>query len=202
MNAASFINTGVDARTLQSMRQDTEHEYNQEELSKALDKTKMVQKEITVKGKNGTTFTRKQWVRATDAAKDDSSKATPGVDLGDGSKAAIAKALANGATRDQVMQAAKAAGITWKENDHPGINWMRASMAIQKANLSPSVQPLEVDKPATDATSTESEEQPVRVFDMIDWVGQSAGGGSEDGTKKRDVLASLPLQSNYVIIVH
>lgn len=35
-------------------------------------------------------------------------------------------------SRDDIMAAAKSAGITWKENDHDGINWMRASMAIQK----------------------------------------------------------------------
>ena len=34
--------------------------------------------------------------------------------------------------RDAVLNYAKQAGITWKKNDHEGINWMRASMAIQK----------------------------------------------------------------------
>lgn len=35
-------------------------------------------------------------------------------------------------SRSDIMTAAKSAGITWKESDHEGINWMRASMAIQK----------------------------------------------------------------------
>lgn len=59
--------------------------------------------------------------------------AKPAASLGTGSKDDIAAALAKGATRQQLMDAAKAAGITWKHNDHEGINWMRASMAIQKA---------------------------------------------------------------------
>ena len=34
--------------------------------------------------------------------------------------------------RAKLMGAAKAAGVTWKETDNEGINWMRASLAIQK----------------------------------------------------------------------
>ena len=30
------------------------------------------------------------------------------------------------------MEKAKAQGITWKENDHEGINWMRCCMAMNK----------------------------------------------------------------------
>lgn len=39
---------------------------------------------------------------------------------------------ANGNDRVKTMQAAKDAGVTWKESDNAGINWMRASLAIQK----------------------------------------------------------------------
>ena len=35
-------------------------------------------------------------------------------------------------SRDSLMSFAKDNGISWKENSNPGINWMRASMAIQK----------------------------------------------------------------------
>lgn len=34
---------------------------------------------------------------------------------------------------DEAMKAAKAAGISWKESDKPGINWMRCMMAAKKA---------------------------------------------------------------------
>jgi len=39
---------------------------------------------------------------------------------------------ANNNDRAKVMQMAKASGVTWKESDNDGINWMRASLAIQK----------------------------------------------------------------------
>ena len=35
---------------------------------------------------------------------------------------------------DKVMAAAKAAGISWKENSNAGINWMRCAMAIAKSS--------------------------------------------------------------------
>lgn len=44
----------------------------------------------------------------------------------------VAKILADGHKREDIMSEAKKAGITWKESDKEGINWMRASMAIQK----------------------------------------------------------------------
>lgn len=59
-----FKQGDTDERILKSMAEDTEHEYNSEELSKALDKAKLVQKEVQVRGKNGQMHTRKQWVKA------------------------------------------------------------------------------------------------------------------------------------------
>lgn len=35
---------------------------------------------------------------------------------------------------DKVMAAAKAAGISWKENSNAGINWMRCAMAMAKSS--------------------------------------------------------------------
>lgn len=60
----AFKQGDTDDRILKSMAEDTEHEYDSEELSKALDKAKLVQKEIQVRGKNGQMHTRKQWVKA------------------------------------------------------------------------------------------------------------------------------------------
>lgn len=59
-----FKQGDTDERILKSIAEDTEHEYDSEELSKALDKAKLVQKEVQVRGKNGQMHTRKQWVRA------------------------------------------------------------------------------------------------------------------------------------------
>lgn len=58
----SFVNTGLDDRILKSMPV----EEVSEDLEKAMNKQGMVQKEVQVKGKNGT-FTRKQWVRASES---------------------------------------------------------------------------------------------------------------------------------------
>lgn len=68
-----FINTGLDERILKSL--DVEHP--SEELVKAMNKQGLVQKEVTVQGKNGT-FTRKQWVKASESVKTDSSSSKTG----------------------------------------------------------------------------------------------------------------------------
>lgn len=68
-----FINTGLDERILKSL--DVEHP--SEELVKAMNKQGLVQKEVTVQGKNGT-FTRKQWVKASEGVKTDSSSSKTG----------------------------------------------------------------------------------------------------------------------------
>lgn len=64
-----FINTGLDERILKSL--DVEHP--SEELVKAMNKQGLVQKEVTVQGKNGT-FTRKQWVKASEGESPKSKK--------------------------------------------------------------------------------------------------------------------------------
>ena len=50
----------------------------------------------------------------------------------DNPKQALISLLQSGASRTDIMASAKENGISWKENDHEGINWMRCSMAIQK----------------------------------------------------------------------
>lgn len=65
--------------------------------------------------------------------KDSSTTSSISFDLpsGKNTKQAVTDLLASH-SRSDIMSAAKSAGITWKENAHEGINWMRASMAIQK----------------------------------------------------------------------
>ena len=113
---------------------------NYENLVKGIDKSKMVQVQVTVKGKNGT-FTRKQWKRASDVSSsdtviskpDDPSTKTPkkqDTPAGN-SKQRLAQMLGSH-SRDEVMDFAKKNGVQWAEHSHVGINWMRASIAIQK----------------------------------------------------------------------
>lgn len=182
--ALNFIDTGLDDTTL-------------EFLSKA-SRPGLVQKEITVKGKNGKTFTRKQWVKASDDDGSDDSKSS--VDLGTGSKADIAAALANGATREEIMDAAKAAGVTWTENDHAGINWMRASMAIQKAGqANPDIfkQPA-AQQPATDAKDdtkdakdTKDDKKTVGLDDLLSDIPVNTQPKDDDAKAKNDILKGI-----------
>ena len=223
----NFINTGLDDQILKSLNAETPDE----DLQKAMNRQGLVQKEVQVKGKNGT-FTRKQWVKVGEDQKNDSGKSLEELQQEyrqyvtqhpnptdedrkkaaeirdaidkkvqekygsakqqmrqDADKAASAKRannskklqpmspdtkkktdkfiqdlthssdksskdtniedyfsgnhghdgkkvitdlLGKGYTRSDLMEQAKKSGVTWKESDHEGINWMRASMAIQK----------------------------------------------------------------------
>lgn len=56
----NFVNNGTDEAILKSMPT----EECSEDLIKAMNKQGLVQRDVTVQGKNGKTFTRKQWVKA------------------------------------------------------------------------------------------------------------------------------------------
>ena len=71
----SFINTGADEALLKSLYGDSVH-VDQDELCKAMNRAGLVQKEVQVRGKNGQTFTRKQWVKASDAQSTQSSSSS------------------------------------------------------------------------------------------------------------------------------
>jgi len=49
-------------------------------------------------------------------------------------KADIQSMLASGKSRNDIIELAKKSGISWKENGHEGINWMRCCMALTKAS--------------------------------------------------------------------
>lgn len=147
MISPNFKKSNLDTEVLENMNAITPSD----ELSKALKKEGLVQKDVTVQGKNGT-YTRKQWVRASEATSGDSKststeqpkedkagkiedkKSSISFSLSEGknAKQSLAEMLSSGTSRVDIMAAAKEQGISWKENDHEGINWMRASMAIQK----------------------------------------------------------------------
>ena len=202
-----FVDNGSDMTTVNHMEQSAPYP---EVLEKAMDKTKLVQKEVQVKGKNGQTFTRKQWVKAGEEQKDfqykldktnsgkvgavwvikpdggkeaatvsneaphsftdksevtvegkpftiykngnnliaveKSTKSTKPSDVnvkssqpkatlsatGSSAKQQLVDMLASGKSREDIMSEFKSQGVTWKHSDNQGINWMRASMAIQK----------------------------------------------------------------------
>ena len=48
-------------------------------------------------------------------------------------KTALVQLLNSGESRESIIEAAKDSGITWKEHEHAGINWMRCSMALTGA---------------------------------------------------------------------
>ena len=135
----NFIDTGLDDYILKSMLGNSR--VNQVELLKSVNRSGLVQKEITVTGKNGKTFTRKQWVRASEDKKNESSTHWTKVDSSEDAKKQIAQMIADGKTKQQIMSEFKLKGVTWKEHEHAGINWMRASMAINKYITSQSVSP-------------------------------------------------------------
>lgn len=100
---------------------------------KSLSKQGLVQKDVQVQGKHGT-YIRKQWVRASETSSVNSSISFTKPSDGN-TKKALTEILSSGYSRQDIMSAAKSAGISWKENEHEGINWMRASVSIQKHML-------------------------------------------------------------------
>lgn len=120
------------------------------DLEKSLDKAKLVQVQITVNGKNGT-FQRMQWKNPADVKSTDKvignqavldayrkSVAQQAANLTSASsKFDLSKWTAFKVANDRVgaMNYAKQCGVTWKEDaSNPGINWMRACMAINKVS--------------------------------------------------------------------
>lgn len=64
----------------------------------------------------------------------------------------IQKLVASGKSKDDIMKLAKEAGVTWKEHDHAGINWMRCCMAMTGTNTTGN----KVNKPVTSAPKQDS----------------------------------------------
>ena len=158
----NWVDTGTDAEIVKSIQSQEPGD----ELSKAINKDKLVQKEVVVQGKNGP-YKRMQWVRVKDdsdgskttkkdepkddkPAKDDEPSDDNGgnaaliqtigayISGGKGAttqarKAGLANILGDGNSRADIMAAAEANGVTWRKSDHPGINWMRAAMALTGA---------------------------------------------------------------------
>lgn len=211
----NFINTGLDEATLESVKPYT-HDTN---LIKAMSKQGLVQREVTVQGKGGT-FTRKQWVRASEeqtnprqatkqdepSGKQTANQAEPSTDSkrftdlneflsgktfnGKTPKACIVSFLSSGVSRKYLMSAAKEAGITWKENTNEGINWMRASMAIQKhvseASLAPDKTTAQTDSQADSIKDNTTAEKDTKQDTQSD---SSTSVDSQSQATKSDTTA-------------
>ena len=211
-------------------------------LMKAMNRAGLVQKDVQVRGKNGQTFTRKQWVKAGEdsssptqsssneeddkqskssittnfsvgqkvkcdqlkgtwqvsddkstfsnkivlqnakgtvkkevpvnsltAVESSSNKSTSKevhsdtwkkVGSSQEAKQQIASVLASGKSREDCMTEFKKLGVTWKENDHAGINWMRASMAMNKY-LTSVGNDTEVNKSSDSVTNTDKDAEDI-----------------------------------------
>ena len=73
---------------------------------------------------------------------------------------------ANGNDRAKVMQIAKASGVTWNESDNDGINWMRASLAIQKHHESGKTINASDDKKQDTKTDDKPQSKKVTISDL------------------------------------
>lgn len=128
IGTTQFINTGADKVTLQ-VRSD--------ELTKSAGKAGLVEVIRTVT-RGGRSFSQTYWVKPGDVKASDTVLGKQGADavavhkqdVGDAKKNMVTLLSTHG--RDALMAHAKSMGASWKETDNPGINWMRASMAIQK----------------------------------------------------------------------
>lgn len=178
----NWVDTGADEELVKSIQS----QESGEQLSKSVDKSKLVQKEVTVQGKNGP-YKRMQWVRVKDDSGDSKSSSkggpkddnpakddVPNTDNGGNAalnqtigayisggkgattqarKAGLANILGDGNSRADIMAAAEANGVTWRKSDHPGINWMRAAMALTGATTRGAAKDAERDAARTSSNS-------------------------------------------------
>lgn len=128
IGTTQFINTGADKATLQ---------FCSDELTKSAGRAGLVEVIRTVT-RGGRSFSQTFWVKPSDVKASDTVMGKQGADMVAAHKQSVGDAKKNMVTllsthgRDALMAHAKSVGASWKETDNPGINWMRASMAIQK----------------------------------------------------------------------
>ena len=117
------------------------------DLNKAFDKSKLVQVQVTVQGKNGV-FQRMQWKNPADVKSTDKVIGNQAVldaflkkqkALKDSQNVASGKfdmskwtALKNANDKAGAIKYAKECGLVWNESGNAGINWMRCCMAVNK----------------------------------------------------------------------
>lgn len=162
-------------------------------LVKALDKTKLVQKDVQYKTKTGIK-TRKQWVKSgedqptqkvskqDDQPKDKKPKTDQPEFPWDGTddpKKAIMSFLASGQKKEKLMEDAHNKGITWTRcYTNANIDWMRCSMAIQKHLKENSVKPKPADQSETTPAGAET-----NVKDKTQGNNQSSPKTAQEDTK-------------------
>ena len=107
--------------------------------------------------------------------------------------------LASGKSRKDIMSAAEAAGITWTKNDHEGINWMRASMAIQKhmkaAKTTSTSQPVQT----AQGGSSQSDIKHPKIFREDSSLKVSGGGYAAAGGRSQ-MMITRSSAKQYIMI--
>lgn len=97
------------------------------------------------------------------ASKSSSDTKSSGKSTEEAKKAVKDLLSANNNDRAKVMQMAKASGVTWKESDNDGINWMRASLAIQKHHESGKTVSVSASDDKKDDTKTDDKPSAKKV---------------------------------------
>ena len=97
------------------------------------------------------------------ASKSSTDTKASGKSAEDAKKAVKDLLSANNNDRAKVMQIAKASGVTWKESDNDGINWMRASLAIQKHHESGKTVSVSASDDKKDDTKTDDKPSAKKV---------------------------------------
>lgn len=111
-------------------------------------------------------------------------------------KAGIVSVLSSGVSRKDLMSAAKEAGVTWKENDNEGINWMRASMAIQKHLSGSTSAPAKTDSQVDSSKGSNTTEKDIAQATQSD--SNTAGdnkGNTQNDTDQSSKAAELGIDA-------
>ena len=172
-----------------------------ENLIKAMKKEGLVQKEVSVK-RGGKVFMRKQWVRASDnKGKDYSQQEKQGQKKQEKqpnkSKSSFSfetfQSLKN--DKEKALQYLKDSGITWKEDKHPGINWMRASMSAKKVvqgGAAEVIKPNETKEKLSKRIPVSNEKQIISALDRSKTKYELAERGILIQAKdKKDLIAKI-----------
>lgn len=201
IGTTQFINTGADSATLQLCS---------DELTKSAGRAGLVEVIRTVT-RGGRSFSQTYWVKPGDVKASDTVLGKQGADavaahkqtVGDAKKNMVALLSTHG--RDALMAHAKSVGASWKETDNPGINWMRASMAIQKhmaanpgqwdgSKIGASTQPKDAQQAGTQATpKTTQSAQPTQQTKQQVTPAQSTPKPDKPSTDKPKSNAQQPV---------
>lgn len=184
------------------------------DLNKAFDKSKLVQVQVTVNGKNGT-FTRMQWKNPADVKSTDKVVGNQAVldkfkkdQATSTANAAAAKAnfdkskfdgLKNANDKQKAMDYAKQCGVTWNAHSHAGINWMRCMQAVNKLVGNSSTPAKNTSKQQSNTQATQQQQQTAQQQQPIQQQQPAQQNASTKQTTQAQPSTSGPmtLSSNW-----